>query len=79
MTNDELNRNLWEAIRSWREMYLRSSEPAWDALMAVPDPDFHESHDIYCAIEHDHLGCRVVMTDATNQVVERIPIKGVNE
>jgi len=77
MNNDELNKSLWELISTIRGMNFHQTpeqQTAWDALLAVPGPDFWPEHSIFCAIEQDHLGVRVVMTDATNNVVERLKI-----
>lgn len=77
MRDEDLNRNLWEAIRAWREMYLSAQpdETSWNALLSAPEPDFAESHPVFCAIEQNRFGgiC-VVMTDAHNNVVERLKI-----
>lgn len=81
MNDDELNKNLWEVIRAWRDMNMKPHQESdtWHKLLNLPEPDFAESHDVYAAIENDRFGLYVVMTDSTNCAVERLKIRLKNE
>ena len=73
----DLDKNLWEAIRAFREMYLQTrEETAWQELLAAPPKDSVYGHDILIGEERNQFGVFLVMVDNTLHEVKRWRLHG---
>ena len=74
----DLDKNLWEAIRAFREMYLNSpgEEKTWRDLLEAPPRDSVYGHDLYIGEERDQFGTFLVLIDCTAHEVKRWRIRG---
>ena len=75
---DNLDKNLWEAIRAFREMYLQSQgeEKAWQDLLAAPPKDNVYDHELLIGEERNQFGAFLVLIDCTAHEVKRWRIRG---
>ena len=73
----DLDKNLWDAIRAFREMYLQTrEETAWQELLAAPPKDSVYGHELLIGEERNHLGTYLVLIDCTAKEVKRWKIRG---
>ena len=81
----DLDKNLWEAIQAFREMYIghtgefwnaKDEEKAWQDLLNLPPKDSVYDHELLIGEERNHFGTYLILIDCTAKEVKRWKIRG---